>query len=497
MFKRNASGLVKALKMRDVFIYNSLTISLFSMMWFLLFIFQPVAFTGGSIVLGTALLAIVAVPFFITYSYLSRAYPLAGGDYIFQSRTMHPVVGFVFTFTGWVLWQLFFIAWFGYYIVDALLLPYLYFMSKLTGSWVFLSMYGVMNSRYFVFFATAILLAIAFLISMRGLRFYVKVQYLIFILMVAGGVSALAILFGHDSYHVISAAASLGSLGSINWLNTIGTWSLSWGAVGYGMWSVLNNEEISGSESRKKYSAAMVGAVLLNVFYVVAVWVGLKAAVGYAQLSQLSQLWYSGRLTGMLATVGAPYYTVLMAFLNPNPILYTVLIVGAAVSMFQVMIAIMIGSSRIVLAQSLDGILPIKLATVQDRSHSPIYSLAFDLFISMIWLVLIVFMPSIGPFFVSVVFATQVTWMFSMISGMIKAKRERNPGILIASAIGFLLNAVIAAFYIIYPQLGFMSITSMLVVSGLFAVAFIYFAARNLYLKRKTGFTIKDRVKEL
>ncbi len=495
MFKRNASGLVKALKMKDVFIYNALTVSLFSMMWFLLFIFQPVAFNGGSIILGTALLAIVAIPFFMTYSYLSKAYPWAGGDYIFQSRTMHPAIGFVFTFTGWVLWQLFFIAWFGYYIVDALLLPYLYFMSKLTGSWLFLNMYSTMSSKYFVFFITAILLIVAFLISLRGIKFYVKIQYLIFILMIAGGVSALAILFGYASYHNVNIMSP--SLGNINWFNTFGTWSLSWGAIGYGMWSILNNEEITGAENHKRYSAAMIGAVLLNVIYIIAAWIGLKAAIGYAQLSQFSQLWYNGKLTGMLATIGAPYYTALIAFLRPNPVLYTILIIGAAVSMFQVMIAIMIGSSRIVLAQSLDGILPVKLATVHDKSHSPIYSLAFDLFISIIWLTLIVFTPSIGPFFISVVFATQITWMLSMISGMIMASKEKNSGILIASIIGFLLNAIIAAFYIIYPQLGFMSITSMLVVSGVFAIAFIYYVIRNLYLKKKTGFTIKDRVKEL
>ncbi len=492
MFKRNASGLVKGLKMKDVFMYNSLTISLFSMMWFLLFIYQPVAFNGGSVIIGTALLAIVAVPFFVTYSYLSRSYPWAGGDYIFQSRAIHPAIGFVFTFTGWVIWQLFFIAWFGYYIVDALLLPYLYFVSKLSGSWLILSIYSSASSKIFVFFITAILLIIAFLISLRGIRFYAKLQYIIFTLMIAGGASAIAILFWHAPYYTPSI-----SLGNTDWLNTLGTWSLSWGAIGYGMWSVLNNEEITGSESHKTYSAAMIGAVLLNVTFIIAVWIGLKAAFGYAQLSQLSQLWLNGKLTGMLATVGAPYYTALIALLRPNPVLYTILIIGAAISMFQVMIAIMIGSSRIVLAQSLDGILPIKLATVQDKSHSPIYSLMFDLIISLVWLVLIVFTPSIGPFFVSVVFATQITWMLSMIAGMAMASKEKNFKILAASIMGFILNAVIALFYVIYPQLGFTSVTSMLVISGVFAIAFIYYLVRNSYLKKNTGFSIKDRVKEL
>jgi len=492
MFKRNASGLVKGLKMKDVFMYNSLTISLFSMMWFLLFIYQPIAFNAGSIIIGTALLSAVSVPFFITYSYLSRSYPWAGGDYIFQSRALHPAVGFVLTFTGWVIWQLFFIAWFGYYIVDALLLPYLYLMYELSGSPLILSIYKSVSSSAFVFIITAILLILAFLISMKGIKFYAKFQYIIFALMMAGGASALAILFTNARYF----APSL-SLVNINWLNTFGTWSLSWGAIGYGMWSVLNNEEITGLESHKTYSAAMIGAVLLNVFFITALWIGLKATFGYVQLSQLSQMWLDGKLTGMLAAVGAPYYTALIALLRPNPVLYTILIVGAAISMFQVMIAIMIGSSRIVLAQSLDGILPIKLATVQDRSHSPIYSLIFDLIISLMWLVLIVFTPTIGPFFVSVVFATQITWMASMAAGIVISLKEKNFKILIASVIGFVLNAIIALFYVIYPQLGFVSITSILVVSGVFAIAFIYYIIRNLYLKKNTGFSIEDRVKEL
>ena len=45
--------------------------------------FQPVAFSGGSIILVTLLLALVSVPFFLTYSYMIKTYPWAGGDYIF------------------------------------------------------------------------------------------------------------------------------------------------------------------------------------------------------------------------------------------------------------------------------------------------------------------------------------------------------------------------------------------------------------------------------
>ncbi len=482
--ERKASGLRKSMKLSDVFMYNSLTISFFSMMWFLLYAFQPVAFPEGSVLVGTLLMLAVSIPFFYSYYILSREMPLAGGDYVFQSRLINPGVGFVTTFTGWVLWQFFFLAWFGYYIVDVVLIPAIYYLNGST------YLIDVISSPYSVFGLTVILFVLAFVIVVKGLDLYVKAQKALFALMVLGGISGLLITFSHIRYAVtIGFPTSYRSL----W-ETIGTWSLGWGALGYGMWSVMNNEEIMEVRSRK-YFIAMSAAALLNVMFVIALWEGLKASLGYAYISRISKDWYSGNMSGIYSYIEGPYYTAMMIFLRPNPILFLLLSMGAIASMFQVIIAIMIGASRIVLSQALDGILPSSLSVVSDRTRSPVPAAVFGLALSLIWLYLIVFVPAIGPYFVSVVFATQITWIFTMLAGVILGVKRRSRVIIGASLTGLLLNSFIAYLYIAYPQLGFTSGISAEVVAGVTGAAALYYVLRDMWAKKKRGFYFEEAIR--
>ncbi|MGC8599996.1 MAG: amino acid permease [Nitrososphaeria archaeon] len=479
--ERKASGLKKAMKISDVLMYDTLTISFFSMMWFLLYAFQPVAFPDGSILIGMLALLAVSIPFFYSYYALSRELPLAGGDYVFQSKMINPGVGFVTTFTGWVLWQLFFLAWFGYYIVDVLLIPLIYYFGPNPEA------ISLISSPYSIFALTAVLFVLAFVLVARGLELYVKAQKLLFVLMVLGGASAIVITVLHPAYSVyVNVPRNAKSV-----MDTLGTWSLGWGALGYGMWSVLNNEEISGVRN-KKYFLAMAASAIINVVFVIALWEGLKSSLGYYYIRSVSQEWFSGNLNGIYSVVGGPYYTAMMINIKPNPVLFFLLVAGAAASMFQVMVAIMIGASRVILSQALDGILPRSLSVVSDRTHSPVPAAAFGLTVSLVWLYLIVFVPTVGPYFVSVVFATQITWMFTMLAGIIMGFRKRSSGIIVSSVAGLILNAFIAFLYIAYPELGFTSESSMAVVAGISVGAAVYYIVRDFWNKKTHGFYFEE-----
>ncbi len=485
--ERTASGLRKAMGMLDVFMYDSLTISFFSMMWFLLYAYKPIAFPSGSIVLGTILLFLISVPFFYSYYYLSKRMPLSGGDYVFQSRVINPGVGFVTTFTGWVIWQFFFLAWFGYYISDVLIIPLLYYILGSQSPWL-----SYLSSPYFVFLLTLILFILAFLIVVKGLEAYVKLQKVLFALMLLAGVSALIITFTSWKHpYILNFSASPSSI-----FETLGTWALSWGAMGYGMWSALNNEEISQVKS-PKYFLAMVSAAALNVVFVILLWVGLNVSLGYSYIYQVSQQWASGKLEGVYALTGGPYYTAMMLSLKPNIILYFLLILGAATSMFQVIVAIMIGASRVILSQASDGILPRKLAVVSDKTSSPVYAALFGLIISLVWLYMIVFVPAIGPYFVSVVFATQITWIFTMIATVVRGIKEKSAGALIAGSLGLLLNVFIAYLYVAFPQLGLVSAASIITIALVTLIPSVYYVIRDLRLKRTQGAFFEETIKEI
>jgi len=234
---------------------------------------------------------------------------------------------------------------------------------------------------------------------------------------------------------------------------------------------------------------------VLNVMFVIALWEGLKASLGYAYISRISKDWYSGNMSGIYSYIEGPYYTAMMIFLRPNPILFLLLSMGAIASMFQVIIAIMIGASRIVLSQALDGILPSSLSVVSDRTRSPVPAAVFGLALSLIWLYLIVFVPAIGPYFVSVVFATQITWIFTMLAGVILGVKRRSKRIIGASATGLLLNSFIAYLYIAYPQLGFTSGISAEVVAGVTGAAALYYVLRDMWAKKKRGFYFEEAIR--
>jgi len=497
IYRRSASGLVKGMKPHQVLLYDIMTPSFYSMIWFLLFLMGPAVFPGGSITIGTLLLIPASIPFFLTYALLSERMPMSGGDYYFQSRLLSPFIGFVTTITGWVVWQLFFIAWFGFYISDVLLTPMFYYFYQLSGFPLWGQLYQLASSPYGVFIFSTALFLVALLVLLKGVSYYSRVQYYLFGLSVLSVVAGLFILLRSPAAPA-GIVTPIGPPPSPSLFNSVSTWAISWGAVGYSMWSVLHNEEIQSANRPRMQLATMVGGAASVIVVALLFWNALVREFGAAALKSLSSLWLGGTLNGILAQkVGAPYFTVLMVSLRPNPVLFAIFIVGAAVAMYQVVFAILLGSSRTVLSQSLDSILPRKLAYVSDRSHSPVYSIFFSFTVAEIWLALIEFTPWIGHYFVSVIFAVQVTWIATMIAGILLGIRMKRKLLIASAAAGAGLNIFVAALFIIYPALGFLSLTSELVVFILFMAAGVYYLLRDRYLKRRGGIGLGAMFKEI
>jgi len=495
--RRNASGLVKSMRPHQVLLYDIMTPSFYSMIWFLLFLMGPGVFIGGSITIGTLLLIPASIPFFLTYALLSERMPMSGGDYYFQSRLLTPFIGFVTTITGWVIWQLFFIAWFGFYISDVLLTPMFYYFYQLTGFPLWNSLYQLASSPYGVFIFSTALFLVALLVLLKGVSYYSKVQYYLFGLSVLSVIAGLFILI-HSPSAQTAIAVPIGPPPKFNLFSSVSTWSISWGAIGYSMWSVLHNEEIQSSNKPRIQLGIMLGGAASVIAVALLFWNALVREFGAAALKSISSMWLSGVMNGVLAQkVGAPYFTVLMISLKPNPIIFAIFVIGAAVAMYQVVFAILLGSSRTVLSQSLDSILPMKLAYVSDRSHSPVYSILFSFIVAEIWLALIEFTPWIGHYFVSVIFAVQVTWIATMVAGLVLGIKTRRKLLIMSAAAGAGLNIFIAALFIMYPALGFLSLTSELVVFLLFAVTGIYYLLRDRYLKKRDGIGLGIRFKEI
>ena len=93
LFVRQATGLVRELSLTDNVVLSASYISVFLGVTYLTLV--PSTFTGANIALAFALTFALCVPHFVTYGWLSSAMPRSGGDYLFLSRVVHPLAGFI------------------------------------------------------------------------------------------------------------------------------------------------------------------------------------------------------------------------------------------------------------------------------------------------------------------------------------------------------------------------------------------------------------------
>src|ERR1700733_10829442 len=102
LFTRKATGLVREGKTRDALFYKVLwsSVSLTFAFYWLFIGFYP----GSNALLGVAFAAILGVPGAFLYAMLTQVMPRTGGDYVFNSRALHPSIGFAgnFSYCVWL-----------------------------------------------------------------------------------------------------------------------------------------------------------------------------------------------------------------------------------------------------------------------------------------------------------------------------------------------------------------------------------------------------------
>lgn len=122
VFVREATGLTKELSLIDIFIYNTNNQNIGLGVLFIL-LFVPAFYPGASMLGGALVAGILALAHATTYALFAAAMPRSGGDYVYISRTLSPVLGFVSSF-NWLVWLSVYIgipaAYFGQYGLSSL-----------------------------------------------------------------------------------------------------------------------------------------------------------------------------------------------------------------------------------------------------------------------------------------------------------------------------------------------------------------------------------------
>ncbi len=418
---------------------------------------------GSDVGIAILIMAIVAIPFYLVTSMLSSSMPRSGGDYVWQSRVLHPLVGFASTFSAWTVWQWYFASFLGIVITTIGFQPYFALLGQTNAYYASLAASLAANFGFntSVFWITTAIIVLGLIIAAAGMKFYVRLQYILF---AGSAISALTILFllattTHTAFvsafnrftaplvagtNISSAVQSAGgyyqyilataniTAPAFSWARTLALMAIIWVSFGYAFWSIYNLAEMKKAGNLRTQAWIQVGSSLVFAVFLLALWYLLQSVVGVKFLESFYSLFYNysgaaaSNPTNPIAFFYTPYYPALIASISTSPIVWGLILLGLTFGIFQVILIVYFASTRIMLASSIDRVLPEKVSYVNSRSHSPLIGLIIAAIGCEAFLALIIYDTSITSYFTTAGLGTQIAYILISVTAILFPFRKKK-----------------------------------------------------------------------
>lgn len=519
IFRRTASGLIREINMADHWMYNVFTLLVLTGAA-QFYVWAPGQFPATNPILGLIVAAILIIPIYLTYSMLASAMPRSGGDYIFQSRILSPVVGFTVLF-ALAMWQWYWLELSGFWIAAMTLSPLFstmgVFLNNPTllslGTW-FSSNWGIMISSL----VTNILIALAFI---PGLKAYLKVQWFLFAGVVVSIIvmtytlltttqatfianfNAFMVVFdpSQPNYYqyVIDAAYAAGfdptSGGGLYGL--IGVVAIAWFNLIWAVWSAMNLGEIKHASNFGKVNRVMQLSLAFGVLVLGGTMALLLKVCGSEFTYALGYDWFNR----VIAFPVQPYTSILIPIMGGGVVVLVLTLFGFLTQAIQQSWNVFIGTTRIIVAMSMDRLLPDSLGKISRRFRSsPVNAILFVLIGGEILAIVLWFVPNLISFALSTSLVSTIYQSITCLAAAIfpftaksmynaspisKYKVGKIPLITLCGIWGFVVGLVLIVFYLIEPGLGMATTPGLIGIGTLFVFTFIwYWVARALNARK-------------
>ncbi len=534
VFVREATGLVREISPYQLMFFNFLTAPIVTtIMWSLNW--DPNMFPGFDFNTGLLIVALLAVPMYLTYSIVYTAFPKTGTDYVFQSRILNPGVGFSATFAAWVFFQFWYISLNGISIVQMFLMPWLFSVAQATNNAGYAALATALVQPTPLALLSFVTVIVAGLIVMGGIRLYLKVQTVLFCFAAAATVALLALMATTSNAAFASNLNSnlSGMIGSADVYNkiistaqnqnyilsppvtlyaTIGAMITPWTFALE--WTVFGNLGLCGemktANQLRTQVFTMLGALALVV-------VGLFAAYNLF-IGMTGQSFWNAAAT--LAWNFDPLFSKLPSIFDTQPasfvLLYgtnnlalgTVWAVGGAIAIFATNFTIYMLVSRMLFAQTFDRLFPAKLAYITERTRTPVYIMIITIIVACVWTYGVLFYGStLFTYLASTQFMISFAMILTMIAAIvfpIRMKRhfEQSPASKYRAAtiplaiLGILVNLLIMYYLLSVPALLATTPQSEGLMIGLFVAGLVYYYIVAAY-RKSTGIDIGLAFKEI
>jgi amino acid transporter len=438
LFVRRSSGLVRDIGLRGAFGLNLGYLSVGGALGYLalvLGLFPGVDLTWALLIGGgfTALLGFV-------YSQLAVSLARDGGDYVYQARIFHPIVG------AWVGVALIVVFWFTFGTAGAFYVSnFMTFSFTTLGDALHIGFFNTLASDLATKSGTLLgglaILLITIGICLAGPKASGRAAYWFVIVGVIGaalivvellfhGTSAFRSAFDHHSggsgaYNaVLTQASHHGWKPGTTMAATINAIPYGFLAFG-GFWmAVYEGGEVKRPASTQKIAAML--AIGFGILLVVGAWLVMRwhAGLGFIQASVFlsnSAPDVYGHITSV--SVSPQSYAVIVA---GDPVTKVVIALSFLAWMFPGTIAATMAVSRLLFALSFDRLVPAWMASVSGRRRQPVASLALTGVVGMTFYAIVVYDTGITGAFRNLLTAGAVISFMACLAVMALPYRRRD-----------------------------------------------------------------------
>jgi APA family basic amino acid/polyamine antiporter len=519
VFSRRSSGFVRELSLVDTAWYGILAAgALFGLLY--VFPYPQTTLLGLNVPIAVLIAMVLMVPVFALYAGLGSAMPRTGGDYLYQSRALHPLVGFSFTVSWEVLMWVTFTTTGGLVVSTLGFQPLLY---NLGLSWESKGLIDAANwfgSVDGILITTLTISVLAFIVTIMGLGFYRKIQRTVIVpaIVISNIVLVILLLRSKESFIEKFNAYHQKALGESDFYGKVQATITDSGFQnpGFSLKYTLLFLSITGITWYVVFAAqGLLGEAkkadnfgrLFKVFMIGGLYVGLVAwilpvllfqrMVGGDFMNGYAAVQGSGEV---LEPAGGSIPAVAM-MMTSNPIVSILLAIGFIAVGFYFAVCVFLNMTRVMTAMGMDRTLPAWFSKVSERFHAPVNA-------AIVYLVLAVGLNlwfrydegvrttlTLGGAFTGtgIIAITGLAGVFFAyrnkavyeVSPVAKHTIFGLPLIAVAGAITFLAAGGVTVANLFVPELGFTTGSARIAVLLTVVVAAIWYVGNRAYLKRK------------
>lgn len=526
-FLRDSSGVVRNVTGGDTFIYNVALINIGIGTAFMLLL-GPAFYPSANMWLAALICGAFCIVQTLAYYAFSVTMPRSGGHYTFISRTLHPALGFTLSLSM-VVWLMGTVASAGTYLSTIGLTPLFQISGQMLGSDLLTSWANALSPPPGTFIAgtvptlivgTTIFLVMVGIISL-GTRAVFRVYWIAIITALIGSLAMVYVFFTTPRQEFISLFnnfANVSYQGLIEtakaegWSNQPTTLNAT---LAFMVWpfyplafSILTSSfagEIKNVERSQLYG--MSGPVGISAVIMALIVIGAVRMMGYEFIAAAGYTFYT---VPEQAIQVLPWNTVFAAVAAESPVLTFLILAGGLMWSWSWIPGSLIFASRIMLAWSIDRVVPKPLGRVSTKYNSPIIAVVVAGIIAEFWLVVYTFVP-VGRALVSIG-AIAITFAIIGLAAMLFPYRRPEmhenspisnwdiagiPFMTIVGAVTFVYMSVMVYFFFTDPIVGGTTTPSLVAVFGTFGLGFIIFYGMKYYRKKYQNIDIDRAFEEI